>query len=81
MTDALAILAKIADAYDNNDLDDEARKFWGYDGQNENSIPPNQIILYQGRGGRTLLTLEDCLRAREQLRNSREYLSGVKKIY
>jgi hypothetical protein len=63
-------LATIADAYDANELDDEARKFWGdlddVDAR-ENQTPPEQIVLYSGRGGKTLLTLADCFAAREAL--------------
>lgn len=29
LLEALAPLVEIADRYDNNELDDEARKFWG----------------------------------------------------
>lgn len=61
---ALAPLVAIADAYDSNDLDDEARKFWGGDDQHKNTTPPEDIEIYQGRGGRCLLTLADALNAR-----------------
>lgn len=64
-------LAAIADAYDENGLDDEARRFWGPDGnETENSTPKHKIILYQGRGGRTLLTLQDCFDARDVLKRT-----------
>ncbi len=67
---ALAPLKAIADAYDANELDDEARKHWGInygDGRKTNTTPPEQIGLYQGRGGKRLLTLADCFAAREAL--------------
>lgn len=66
---ALAPLVAIADAYDANALDDEARKWWGRDNEHTNTTPPEQIELYAGRGGRQLLTLADCLRARELVRS------------
>jgi hypothetical protein len=70
---AAQVLAAIADAYDKNALDDEARKFWGpppdYNAHT-NQTPPDDIILYTGRGGVELLTLGDCLRAREELKSS-----------
>lgn len=59
---ALQPLIDIAYAYDLNELDDEARKYWG---DNTNTTPPGEIELYAGRGGRTLLTLEDALYARQ----------------
>lgn len=65
LIDALRPLVDIANAYDSNDLDDEARKFWGRDLEKQNDRDPEHIELYQGRGGRQLLTLADCLRARE----------------
>jgi len=58
-------LVDIADAYDENALDDEARKIWGKNDEHYNTTPSDDIILYSGRGGKTLLTLGDCLRARE----------------
>jgi ABC-type nitrate/sulfonate/bicarbonate transport system substrate-binding protein len=64
---AADVLARIADAYDANELDDEARKFYG-DNTRASTTSPDQIELYSGRGGRRLLTLGDCLRAREELR-------------
>lgn len=65
---ALAPLVAIADAYDDNALDPDARKRWGPNLEHENLRPPEQIELYTGRGGRRLLTLRDCLRAREAVR-------------
>jgi hypothetical protein len=70
LSEILAPLVAIADAYDANNLDDEARKFWGATDQHENTTPPEQIELYTGRGGRRLLTLADCLAARELVREA-----------
>lgn len=64
---ALQVLAKIADAYDANNLDDEARKYWGEDNQFQNHVEPKRVQLYAGRGGKQLLTLQDCLDARDAL--------------
>ncbi|WP_089177279.1 hypothetical protein [Bosea sp. AS-1] len=64
LINALRPLARIADAYDANQLDDEARKFWGIHLEHRNETPPDQIELYAGRGGRRLLTLADCFAAR-----------------
>jgi hypothetical protein len=61
LTTALQPLVKIADAYDENELDDEARKHWTY---GTNDTPHEDIEIYQGRGGRQLLTLKDCMVAR-----------------
>lgn len=72
MEDALAPLAKIADAYDDNALDDEARKAWGSDYEHINTTPSDQIELYNGRGGKRLLTLADCFAARAALAQSKE---------
>lgn len=78
---ALAPLVAIADAYDANSLDDEARKHWGITHinnagrevfQNTNTTPPDQIELYTGRGGAQLLTLAHCLQAREVLRRGKK---------
>ena len=66
----LEILAVIADRYDSNDLDDEARKYWGSPpdyNDRVNETPPDQIELYAGRGGSRLLTLKHCLDARKSL--------------
>lgn len=62
---ALEPLASIADAFDKNELDDEARKYWGVNNERVNTIPPDEIEIYQGRGGKRLLTIQDCLLARE----------------
>ena len=64
---ALQPLVDIANAFDNNQLDDEARKYWGKDNEHENTTDPKDIILYQGRGGYGLLTLDECLLARQVL--------------
>jgi hypothetical protein len=56
-------LKDIAQAYLDNDLDDEARRFWGPNLEHENQRDPKDIVLVASRGGRTLLTLEDCLNA------------------
>jgi len=62
---ALRPLENIANAYDDNELDDEARKEWGPEGKRFlNPMKPDQIELYSGRGGNTLLTLADCIQAR-----------------
>jgi hypothetical protein len=71
LEEALAPLVAIADAYDDNELDDEARKRWGKNLEHENQTPPEDIELYSGRGGAQLLTLRDCLRAREAVRGRR----------
>jgi hypothetical protein len=67
LREALAPLVRIADAYDDNALDDEARKTWGLNDEHINDTPPEQIELYSGRGGRHLLSLADCLKARTTL--------------
>lgn len=69
LEEALHPLIEIADAYDANNLDDEARKFWGKDLENENKTDPGVIELYSGRGGKQLLTLGECLEARDLVRN------------
>lgn len=61
-------LVDIANAYDNNELDDEARRFWGPNLQIENTKNPAEIILYSGRGGREFLTLQHCLNTRSLYR-------------
>lgn len=64
LQDALAPLIAIADAYDDNYLDDEARKFWGANLEHQSRKLPEDIELYCGRGGEQLLTLAHCLKAR-----------------
>ncbi len=61
---ACEALAKIADAYDANALDDDARKSWGPNLEHQNDTPPEQVEIYRGRGGKRLLTLADCFAAR-----------------
>lgn len=68
LTKALAPLIDIADAYDANELDDEARKRWGKNYEHENDRAPTDIELYSGRGGRQLLTLEHCRAARRAVK-------------
>lgn len=63
---ALLPLARIADAYDADGLD-ETRPYWIANGV-EAETDPDERELYAGRGGARLLTLGDCLRAREALR-------------
>lgn len=61
---ALAPLVAIADAFDANELDDEARKFYGRNLEYGVCKPYEEIELYAGRGGRRLLTLADTIAAR-----------------
>jgi hypothetical protein len=75
LLNALQPLIDIAQAYDDNALDDEARKFWGPNDEHRNTTTPNNIELYTGRGGRRLLTLEDCLNARADAYNIRLQLN------
>lgn len=65
---ALEPLAVIAECWENNDLD-EARRWHEPLGQDRvySLTPPEAIELVQGRGGRRLLTLADCLEARRAL--------------
>jgi hypothetical protein len=73
---AAHVLARIADAYDDNRLDNEARKRWGPDDEITNARRPVDIILYTSRGGGTLLTLADCLEARQALRRATQLPNG-----
>jgi hypothetical protein len=57
---ALRPLAAIWEAYLANELDDEARRFWGADLEHENAVSPSEIELYSGRGGKELLRLSEC---------------------
>jgi hypothetical protein len=66
--EVLKPLVDIANAYDANNLDAEARKLWGMKLEKVNTTPPERIELYTGRGGNRLLTLADCLKAREFVR-------------
>lgn len=77
MEHPLRVLANIADAFDANELDDEARKFWGRDQLFENDRDPDNISLYEGRGGKTLLTLGDCLRARKIIKANEDQLRRI----
>lgn len=65
LREALRPLLRIAEAYEANALDDEARRFWGKDDEHECQTPADDLELYSGRGGKRLLTLGDCFRARE----------------
>lgn len=62
LVEAISPLVAIADAFDANELDDEARKFWGQ--HSVNTTPHENIVLYSGRGGKEMLTLADCMKAR-----------------
>ena len=67
LEEALRPLQAIADAYDKNDLDGEARKFWGGRDQHakhSDTRPLKFIELYTGRGGKPLLNLEHAFHAR-----------------
>lgn len=70
--EALAPLVAIADAYDANNLDDEARKFWGPKLEHTNDCNPKQIELYCGRGGKKLLTLDMCFQARDLMQELKD---------
>ncbi len=53
-------LTSIWQAFVDNGLDDEARRFWGPEGKRkELDRPYREVVLYQGRGGKALLTLMD----------------------
>jgi hypothetical protein len=74
LVEALTPLAYIADQFDENNLDDEARKFWGTEEQHENDSDPATIELVQSQGGAGLVTLADALAARTVLA---QYQLGV----
>ena len=59
LREALAPLVEIANSYDDTHLD-EHRPSWG-------DRDPRTIELFSGRGGRQLLTLQQCLDARAAL--------------
>lgn len=59
---ALRPLAGVADAYDTNDLDVARPEWRRTDGRD---LPPDQIELHAGRGGKRLLTLADAFAARD----------------
>jgi hypothetical protein len=61
---AAAPMVAIADAFDANELDDEARKFWGRDLENTNETPPIDIELVCTDGGSVILTLAHALEVR-----------------
>lgn len=61
---ALTVLTKIGEAYFENNLNDEARRFWGENDENVNQTPSAMLELYSGRGGKQLLTLQDCFFAK-----------------
>ena len=65
LQEALLPLVKIADEYDANNLDPPARKTWGSHDQFVDAMPAATKELYTGRGGKRLLTLADCFRARD----------------
>ena len=67
ITQALAPLARIADAYDANELDDEARKYWGLNLEHTNTTDPAQIELVCNGSGARLLTLAHALQARTEI--------------
>jgi hypothetical protein len=59
LREALIPLKLIADRYDDDGLD-EARPGWG-------GCVPDEIPMVQGRGGKALLTLQQCFDARAAL--------------
>ena len=66
----LAPLVKIADWYDDNQMD-EHRPEWN-DGKN-----PADIILLAGRGGATLLSVSDCFAARDALKHAKGVIENT----
>lgn len=72
---ALQPLAAIADAYDDNALD-EARPEWVQAGRE--TYDPN-VGLYFGRGGKTLLTLQHAKEARDVLKRAPSASTGISK--
>lgn len=64
----LKVLANIANQYDRSHLDEE-RPEWGImrESEGKSNLHFNQVELLTGRGGGTLLTLQDCFDARETL--------------
>ena len=62
---AMMPLANIADQFDRNQLNGDARKR-GCCG--ENPLPPAEIVLLRGRDGLPLLRLSDCIYARQILK-------------
>ena len=74
--EALQPLANIWQAYLTNDLDNEARRFWGVSYEHENQTAPEYIELYAGRGGKRLLTLADCRNAAATITMLRMHLDS-----
>lgn len=64
LIDTLKPLAEIADAFDDNALGAEAKKFWGSHNQHQNHTSHQKIELFHSDGGKCYLTLQDCMRAR-----------------
>lgn len=65
LREALAPLAAIADAYDHEGLD-EARPSWREEGLDKGKL--GETELFNGRGGRSLITLGHAFAARDALR-------------
>lgn len=59
--------ASIADAYERNALHGDARRFIGDGDTYENRKPHDKIEICSGRHGKPLLTLADCMAAREAI--------------
>jgi len=68
LREALRPLVAIANAYDENSLDNEARKFWGSNDEHQSETLPEDIEMVSGRGGLELLTLQQCIKARAALK-------------
>lgn len=65
LKEALQPLVEIAVAWTRNELDDEARRWYGPDDSaTYSNRDPRTIELYTGRGGKRLLTLSHCLEAK-----------------
>jgi len=69
--EALEPLAAIADAYDANRLGGEARKDTGPSLGRAQMVLISDIEIYQGRGGKRLLTLDDAHKARGVLKSAK----------
>lgn len=63
----LAPLVAIADAYDADELRGDARPSWNHPGRVD-FVPPDRVELFRRRNNTVLLTLADCLAAREVVR-------------
>jgi hypothetical protein len=70
LTECLAPLVKIADAYDANELDDDARKFYGAHNEHRNHKAHNEIEIVTKACGTPLLSLADCFFAKQALYES-----------